>query len=495
MQREGLHSKGVGEDSGFSRLDFPPDFVFGAGSSAYQVEGAAAEDGRKPSMWDTFVHAGKAYGNGTGDIAADQYHKYKEDVKLMHEMGLDAYRFSISWSRVIPDGHGAVNPKGLNYYHNLINELVSYGIEPHVTLSHFDIPQALQDDYKGFESPKFIKDFTAYADLCFKEYGDRVKNWITFNEPNIVGYGFTSCSNPINCEPDDPIADPYKATHNVILSHVSAVHLYRTKYQENQKGKIGITLLAFWYEPLTNSALNIAATKEKIAFLIDWFMEPIVYGRYPAIMRQSLGSSLPHFTKKESNLLKGSFDFIGLNHYAIVKVDESTARPSVQDDKLIDTRAHALPAGRFKLLEKNLFRLKAPEQNSSEIGIPKMLRYIKEQYKNPTVLIHENGYATENDDPFSPASYNDTKRIEFIRNNIQSLLKSIRNGSNLKGYFVWSFMDCFESFGGYITHFGLIGVDFKDTNRTRYPRLSSYWYSSFLSNNTRKIKTSSAFAE
>ncbi|KAF5202192.1 Beta-glucosidase [Thalictrum thalictroides] len=424
-------------DSGFSRHDFPPDFVFGAGSSAYQVEGAAAEDGRKPSMWDTFVHAGKAYGNGTGDIAADQYHKYKEDVKLMFEMGLDAYRFSISWSRVIPDGYGAVNPKGLNYYHNLINELVNYGIEPHVTLSHFDIPQGLQDDYKGFESPKFIEDFTAYADLCFKEYGDK----------------------------------------------------------EKQQGKIGITLLAFWYEPLTNSVINIAATKKAIAFLIDWLMEPIVYGRYPAIMRRNLGSSLPHFTEKESNLLKGSFDFIGLNHYAVVKVDEPTATPSVQDDNMIDTRANAVPAGRFRILERNIFRLKRPEQNSSEIGIPKMLRYIKQKYKNPTVLIHENGYATDNGDPSSPASYLDTKRIEFIRNNIQSLLESIRNGSNLKGYFVWSFLDCFESFGGYISHFGLIGVDFKDTNRKRYPRLSSYWYSSFLANNTRKIETSSAFVE
>ncbi|PIA55491.1 hypothetical protein AQUCO_00700054v1 [Aquilegia coerulea] len=446
--------------SALSRLDFPPDFVFGAGVSAYQHEGAAAEDGRKPSIWDTFVHQGKTFDKGTGDIAADQYHKYKEDVKLMHKMGLEAFRFSISWSRLIPDGHGAVNPKGLNYYNNLINELISYGIEPHVTLSHFDYPQALQDEYKGFENRKFIEDFTAYADVCFKEYGDRVKTWITFNEPNIVGYGFTGCSSPfgVNCSVGAPVPEPYKATHNIILSHVAAVHLYRTKYQEKQKGQIGITLLTFWFEPVTNSVLDIAATEKEIAFSIDWFMEAIVYGRYPAIMRQRLGSTLPHFTENETNMLTGSFDFIGLNHYQIVKVDQHSATPSEHEGG----------------------------------SIPKLVEYIKEKYKNPTVFIHENGYSTEgDDDPSSPASYIDTKRIECLHKNIQSMLPTIRNGTNLKGYFVWSFLDGLEVFGGYGKHFGLYGVDFNDRNRRRYPRLSTYWYTSFLAKNGRKTETSS----
>ncbi|PIA46227.1 hypothetical protein AQUCO_01500030v1 [Aquilegia coerulea] len=266
-----------------SRLDFPSDFVFGAGSSAYQVEGATAEDGRKPSIWDTFTQEGKTADKGTGDIAADQYHQYKEDVKLMHKMGLDAYRFSISWSRIIPDGHGSVNPKGVIYYNNLIDELVSYGIEAHVTLSHFDIPQALQDEYEGILSPKFIEDFTAYADVCFKEFGDRVKSWMTFNEPNIQtvtgnGMGMMPpgrCSYPFgfgNCSKGDSTTEPYLAAHNILLSHAAAVHVYRTNYQEKQKGKIGITLLAFWFEPMTNLTQDVAATERICDFQLGWYV-------------------------------------------------------------------------------------------------------------------------------------------------------------------------------------------------------------------------------
>ncbi|KAB1705545.1 family 1 glycosylhydrolase, partial [Klebsiella pneumoniae] len=166
------------------RADFPDTFVFGSGSSAYQVEGAAFEDGRTPSIWDTFAHAG-GYGGATADVSCDAYHKYKEDVKLMADTGLEGYRFSISWSRLIPNGRGPVNPKGLQYYNNLIDEIVSHGIQPHVTLCHSDLPQALEDDYGGWMSRKIINDFIAYADVCFKEFGDRILHWTTLNEVNI----------------------------------------------------------------------------------------------------------------------------------------------------------------------------------------------------------------------------------------------------------------------------------------------------------------------
>ncbi|KAG6506871.1 hypothetical protein ZIOFF_032203 [Zingiber officinale] len=179
------------------------------------------------------------------ETAADQYHKYKEDVKLMHDMGLDAYRFSISWSRVIPNGRGPVNPEGVQYYNNLINELKKYGIEPHVTLLHFDLPQSLEDEYSGFLSPKIVEDFTAYADVCFREFGDRVKYWITVNEPNIepiLGHDLgifppNHCSSSLasslglNCSNGNSSVEPYVAGHNLLLSHASAVSLYRKKYQ------------------------------------------------------------------------------------------------------------------------------------------------------------------------------------------------------------------------------------------------------------------------
>ncbi|GAU47799.1 hypothetical protein TSUD_263300 [Trifolium subterraneum] len=229
----------------FSRNDFPPHFLFGASTSAYQVEGAAHEDGRKPSIWDTFAHSGNGgLYKGDGDIACDQYHKYKDDVQLMSKMGLDAYRFSISWSRLIPDGKGPINPKGLQYYNNLINELTRQGIQPHVTLYHWDLPQALEDEYGGWVSRRIIKDFTAYADICFREFGDRVKRWTTVNEGNVVSIGGYDagilppqrCSSPsiFNCSKGNSSIEPYLVTHHMLLAHASAARLYRTKYKVNR---------------------------------------------------------------------------------------------------------------------------------------------------------------------------------------------------------------------------------------------------------------------
>ncbi|KAL5705691.1 beta-glucosidase [Ranunculus cassubicifolius] len=405
--------------SGLSKLDFPPEFVFGAGTSAYQVEGAVAEDGRKPSIWDTFTHQGRSYDKHTGDIASDQYHHYKEDVKLMYEMGLDAYRFSISWSRLIPDGRGAVNPKGLTYYNNLINELISYGIEAHVTLSHFDIPQALQDEYGGYLSPKLIEDFTAYADICFQEYGDRVKTWVTFNEPNLPGYGFTSCSSPfdVDCIKREQMGYSYIFGHNLLLAHAAAVNLYRTTYQEKQKGKIGITLLSIWFEPPTESVEDITRVALSRDSTLGWFLGPLVNGRYPSSMMKNLGSRLPNITVEDSKRIKGAFDFIGMNNYG---------------------------------------------------GL-----YMPGHFGNSC-------YRTTVDDWSDPSARNDTARVELLQRNIKSLLQPIRNGSDVRGYFVWSFMDVFESFGGYTSKYGLYGVDFNDKSRRRYPRQSAHWYSSFL---------------
>ncbi|XBI67902.1 hypothetical protein VPH35_047174 [Triticum aestivum] len=249
---------------GFTRTDFPPDFVFGAATSAYQYEGAVAEDGRSPSIWDTFTHAGKMPDKSTGDIASDGYHKYKDDVKLMADTNLEAYRFSISWSRLVPNGRGAVNPKGLEYYNNLINELVKHGIQIHVMLYHLDFPQVLDDEYGGWLSPRIVEDFTAFADVCFREFGDRVSYWTTIDEPNIGPiasydsgiFAPGRCSDPFGitkCTTGNSTVEPYIAAHNMILAHASATRLYREQYQAVQKGVVGINVYSFWTYPLTNS--------------------------------------------------------------------------------------------------------------------------------------------------------------------------------------------------------------------------------------------------
>ncbi|KAH1242098.1 Beta-glucosidase 11 [Glycine max] len=265
-----------------SRDEFPPDFVFGASSSAYQVEGAANEDGRKPSIWDTFAHAGN--GNmyeGDGDVACDQYHKYKEDVQLMANMGLEAYRFSISWSRLIPDGRGQVNQKGVQYYNNLINELISHGIQPHVTLHHWDLPQTLEDEYGGWVSRRIVRDFTTYADVCFREFGDRVQYWTTANEANIFameGYDLgefapNRCSPSVaNCSRGNSSTEPYLVAHHMLLAHASAARLYRKKYQAMQHGLIGFNLLLFGLLPRTNSTEDVRATERFQDFTMGWYV-------------------------------------------------------------------------------------------------------------------------------------------------------------------------------------------------------------------------------
>uniref|UniRef100_A0A7N0SZP6 Beta-glucosidase n=2 Tax=Kalanchoe fedtschenkoi TaxID=63787 RepID=A0A7N0SZP6_KALFE len=303
----------------FSRYDFPSGFVFGAGSSAYQVEGAAKEDGRTASIWDKYAEAGHEVGT------SDQYHKYKEDVKLMVEAGLDAYRLSISWSRLIPNGRGPINPRGLEYYNNLLNELTANGIEPHVTLHHSDHPQSLEDEYGGWVDRKIVEDFTAYADVCFHHFGDRVKYWTTLNEANVfIIMGFNFGATPpqrctanffINCTRGNSSTEPYLAGHNMLLAHALAVKLYKEKYQGKQNGLIGINLFGFNVYPKTDSIQDAVATQRAKDFLLGWFMNPLTSGDYPKAMKETVGSRLPNFMPEEAEMVKGSYNFIALNHY------------------------------------------------------------------------------------------------------------------------------------------------------------------------------------
>ncbi|PIA61395.1 hypothetical protein AQUCO_00300733v1 [Aquilegia coerulea] len=459
----------------YSRHDFPPHFVFGAGTSAYQVEGAAAEDGRTPSIWDTIAHT--EISTGTGDKACDQYHKYKEDVQLMTETGLDAYRFSISWSRLIPNGRGPVNPQGLQYYNNLINELISHGIEPHVTLFHYDLPQALEDEYGGWLSRKILKDFTAYADVCFREFGDRVAHWTTINEANIFalgGYGNGTvppkrCSAPfgVDCIGGNSTIEPYVVAHNILLAHASVARLYKRKYQISQHGLIGFNVFSYWFIPFTNKTEDVIATQRANDFLVGWFIGPLVFGTYPDIMKKIVGSRLPTLTRYESNQVKGSYDFIGVNHYetVYVKEDLDSLKNNIRDPAA-DTAAHMI----FK-------RDGVPdgELPINAAGMQGLLEYFKTNYGNPPIYIHENGQKTSRN-----ISLNDTSRVNYLDAYIGSLLNALRNESAVRGYFVWSFLDVYELLGGYNTSYGIYYVDFEDPELKRYARLSAKWYSNFL---------------
>ncbi|CAL5210844.1 unnamed protein product [Lathyrus oleraceus] len=471
----------------FTKTDFPPHFLFGASTSAYQVEGAADQDGRKPSIWDTFALAGNggAY-QGNGDIACDQYHKYKDDVELMAKMGLDAYRFSISWSRLIPDGKGPINPKGLEYYNNLINELTSQGIQPHVTLNHWDLPQALEDEYEGWVSRRVIKDFTAYADVCFREFGDRVKHWTTVNEGNMysmIGYDLglvqpQRCSpdSIFNCSKGNSSTEPYLVTHHMLLAHASAANLYRNKYKVKQQGFIGFNILVHGYLPLTNTSEDVIATKRAQDFFIGWYLNPFFFGEYPAVMKKNVGSRLPIFTNRESNLVKGSIDFLGVNFYYAFHVKNNPGSLQIKN--------------RDYLADMAVERIYIPENITLQEEIPitpwileRMLHSLKNDYGNFPIYIHENGQLLTRN------TLDDQPRVEYIREYIGSLLEMMRNGLDIRGYFVWSFLDVFELQSGYEASFGLYYIDFEDPTLRRQPKLSALWYSNFLNNKTMDINS------
>ncbi|XP_020111669.1 beta-glucosidase 12-like isoform X2 [Ananas comosus] len=272
-----------GACSSFNRSSFPDGFIFGTSSSSYQSEGAAMEGGKGPSIWDTFTHA-----HSDGSLSE------------------------------------GINKEVVEFYNNLINELISNGLQPLVTIFHWDLPQALEDKYGGFLSNRIIEDYVDYAEVCFKEFGDRVKHWITFNEPwSFCSFGYASgTSAPGRCSPwagnctaGDSGREPYTVCHNQLLAHASAVKVYKNKYQGTQKGKIGITLVSHWFIPYSDSKPDQDAAQRSLDFMYGWFMDPLTRGDYPFSMKAIVGNRLPKFTEQQSELIKGSYDFIGLNYY------------------------------------------------------------------------------------------------------------------------------------------------------------------------------------
>ncbi|XP_048232013.1 vicianin hydrolase isoform X2 [Ricinus communis] len=474
----------------FNRSSYPSGFIFGAGSAAYQSEGAAYIDGKGPSIWDTFTreHPEKIWDQSNGDVAIDFYHRYKEDIQLMKRIGLDSFRFSISWSRVLPKGKvsGGVNPKGVKFYNDLINELIANGLTPFVTLFHWDLPQALEDEYNGFLSPKVVDDYRDYADFCFKTFGDRVKHWCTLNEPysfSINGYNGGTfapgrCSNYVgNCTAGDSSTEPYLVAHHLLLSHASAVRLYKAKYQATQKGQIGVTLVTNWFIPKSPaSESDKKATMRIIDFMFGWFAHPITYGDYPEIMKAYVGDRLPKFTKEQSKLLKGSLDYMGVNYYTTNfasnnPVTTSNHSWSTDSQTTLSVTKAGVPIGTPTPLN---WLYVYPR------GIYHLMLHIRDNYKNPPIFVTENGLADANNASISiEESRKDALRIRYYHTHLTNLLQAIKEGANVKGYFAWSFMDDFEWDAGFTIRFGMIYVDYKNKLK-RYMKYSAYWFKMFL---------------
>ncbi|CAJ2628154.1 unnamed protein product [Trifolium pratense] len=472
------------DTGGLSREVFPKGFVFGVATSAYQVEGMAHKEGRGPSIWDVFIKKpGIVANNGTGDVSVDQYHRYKEDIDLMANLNFDAYRFSISWSRIFPNGTGKVNWKGVAYYNRLIDYMLEKGITPYANLYHYDLPLALELKYNGLLSRNVVKDFADYADFCFKTFGDRVKNWMTFNEPRVVaalGYdnGFFApgrCSKEYgNCTAGNSGTEPYIVAHNLILSHASAVQRYREKYQEKQKGRIGILLDFVWYEPLTRSKADNYAAQRARDFHIGWFIHPIVYGEYPKTLQNIVGNRLPKFTKEEVKIVKGSIDFVGINQYTTYYMyDPHQSKPKVPGYQTDWNAGFAYAKNGVPI---------GPRAYSYWLynvpwGLYKAIIYIKEHYGNPPVILSENGMDDPGNVTFAKGLH-DTTRINYYKGYLTQLKKTIDDGANVIGYHAWSLLDNFEWRLGYTSRFGIVYVDFKTLKRT--PKMSAYWFKQLL---------------
>ncbi|CAN6169068.1 unnamed protein product [Urochloa humidicola] len=470
------------DTGGLSRREFPEGFVFGTAASAYQVEGMAKRGGRGPSIWDAFIEVpGTIPDNATADVTVDEYHRYKEDVNIMKKMGFDAYRFSISWSRIFPNGTGKVNQEGVDYYNRLIDYLIQQGIAPYANLYHYDLPLALHEQYLGWLSPNIVEAFADYAEFCFQTFGDRVKNWFTFNEPRCVaalGYdnGLHAPGRCSRCTAGgNSTTEPYLVAHHLILSHAAAVKRYRDKYQLYQKGRIGILLDFVWYEPFSNSSADQAAAQRARDFHLGWFLDPIINGRYPYSMQEIVKDRLPLFSDEESRMVKGSIDYVGINHYtSFYMKDPGTwdlTAVSYQDDWHVDFvyERNGVPIG----TQANSYWLYIVPW-----GINKAVNYVKGTYENPTMILAENGMDQPGNISITQGVH-DTIRIHYYRDYITELKKAIDDGARVIGYFAWSLLDNFEWRLGYTSRFGLVYVDYKTLKR--YPKDSAFWFKRMLS--------------
>lgn len=455
---------------------FPAGFVWGTATSAYQIEGAANQDGRGPSIWDAFcAEPGRVANGDSGDQACDHYHRFREDIALMADMGVTAYRFSISWPRILPDGTNAkVNQAGIDFYNALIDCCLEHGIQPWATLYHWDLPQALQEQEQGWLNPVMTDRFADYAAVCFEHFGDRVKHWITINEAWVVailgyGQGVFAPGRTSNTE-------PYQVAHHLLVAHAKAVDVYRREFQSQQGGMIGITNNCDWREPKTDSTADREAAQRALEFFLAWFADPIYLGDYPASMREYVADRLPEFTAAERALVKGSSDFFGLNHYTTMYASQS-------GDQVQESAVY----GNGGLSEDQQIDLSVdPEWQKTTMqwavvpwGCRKLLHWISDRYDNPPLYITENGCAY--DDHPVDGEVNDQARIEYYAAYLAECAQAMEQGVDLRGYFAWSMLDNFEWASGYGQRFGLHYVDF-DTME-RIPKASARWFKEQLKSN------------
>ncbi|KAF8180352.1 beta-glucosidase 1A [Pholiota molesta] len=451
-----------------SQAKLPSDFLFGFATDRR----LAKEGGRTPSIWDTFTHDGvKRTADGlSGDVATDSYNRWKEDIALLKLYGANAYRFSLSWSRIIDfQGHPneaglhPINTEGVLHYRAIIEELVHAGITPCVTLYHWDLPQALHDSYGGWLDRRVVKDYVHYAETCFNAFGDVVKHWITINEPwviSVLGYGqgvFAPgrSSNREKSKEGNTSTEPFIVGHHLILAHAYAVRSFRQTFAPVHGGSIGITLDTGSYLPYDDKPENVQATQRAFDSRLGWFADPIYKGYYPASVRELIGDRLPEFTAEDIDVVKGSSDFFGLNTYTT---------NLVQDGGKDELYGNVVTG--FVRPDGSQLGKQDPE------GFRQLLNYVWKTYNKP-VYVTENGFAAKSDAVLPlPDVVHDADRVEYFGGYANALLEAVTlDDVSVQSYFAWSLLDNFEWADGYTTRFGVTYVDY--ATQKRYPKDSA----------------------
>jgi beta-glucosidase len=434
-------------------VQFPDNFVWGAATAAYQIEGAAREDGRGESIWDRFAATpGKVRNGESGDVACDSYHRYPEDIRLARGLGLNAFRFSIAWPRILPDGRGHPNAVGLAFYDRLVDEMLANDLEPFATLYHWDLPQALEER-GGWPARETVDAYVEYVEIVVARLGDRVRRWITVNEPWVVswlGYGWG-----LHAPGRANDADALAAAHHILLAHGRATEVVR---RESHGADVGLTLDLVPAHPLTDTPADREAALHSDGFRNRWFLDAVLRGEYPADMLERNAHILPPIADGDMGTIAAPLDFLGVNYYtrSIVRSDPSGARPIAVEPEGVERTTmgwEVYPDGLHELLVR-----------------------LRDDYVLPPLFITENGAAFPDDR--RNGSVEDPDRISYLAGHLDAVARAVEDGVPVRGYFVWSLLDNFEWAYGYSQRFGIVYIDYETLERI--PKASYAWYRDFI---------------
>jgi len=431
---------------------FPPGFVWGAATAAYQVEGAVRENGRGASIWDTFSHTvGKTFNGDTGDIACDHYHRYPDDIGLMRELGITGYRFSIAWSRVFPSGSGRPNEAGLDFYKRLVEELRQSGIEPWATLYHWDLPQALQDQ-GGWANRDTAARFGEYAHTMAVALGGEVHRWITINEPWVAAFlGHLTGEHAPGLR---SLPTALAAAHHLLLAHAEGLAALRSEMRPGDEA--GITLNLSPVEPTGDSQADLEAASLYDGYLNRWFLDPLFRGGYPDDLVRHYGAAMPAIGQTDLPRIAAPIDFLGVNYYFPTRVQHNRAAKPVP-------ACPTVAPGKART---------AMGWEISPSGLSEILLRVHRDYAPPALYVTENGAAF--DDDLAERAVADPQREAYLHDHLLACHRAIEDGAPLRGYFAWSLLDNFEWNWGYAKRFGLVYVDYSTQERTI--KGSGRWY-------------------